>query len=424
MRSIIFAFLHRAFSHRRWLSHRLGIVFLCFLAVVPGASSWAQAEGQDSKAGCSRLEVYYSTGCPHCTHALDYLDELRTRVPELDIRTYEVTESRETTERFIELSRRFGVDRPSVPVFYGCDAFLVGFGSAETTGREIERMLDLAPALLASEHPAPGSPVSEQSVSERSASEPPASLNEQSIETDRFGVLSADRLGLPLFTIAIGLIDGFNPCAMWVLLFLLSLLVNLRDRRRMALIAGMFVAISGLVYFAFMAAWLNVFLLIGYSRMFQLALGILAIGVAIIHAKDFFAFHRGPSLSIPESAKPGLYRRMRSVVSAENLTGSLVAIAVVAVLVNLVELLCTAGLPAMYTQILSLRELSVPSYYGYLVLYNLAYIFDDSIMVGIAVVTLSHRKLQEKQGRWLKLLSAIVIGLLGSLMVFAPELLR
>jgi hypothetical protein len=173
-----------------------------------------------------------------------------------------------------------------------------------------------------------------------------------------------------------------------------------------------------------MAEWLNVFLLIGYSRMFQLALGILAMGVAIIHAKDFFAFHRGPSLSIPESAKPGLYRRMRSVVSAENLTGSLVAIAVVAVLVNLVELLCTAGLPAMYTQILSLRELSVPSYYGYLALYNLAYVFDDSIMVGIAVVTLSHRKLQEKQGRWLKLLSAIVIGLLGSLLVFAPELLR
>ena len=129
-----------------------------------------------------------------------------------------MNESRETTERFIELSRRFGVERPSVPVFYGCDTFLVGFGSAETTGREIERLLGLAPALA--------------------TSVPPASQSEQSIETDRFGVLSVDRLSLPLFTVAIGLIDGFNPCAMWVLLFLLSLLVNLRDRGRMALIAG------------------------------------------------------------------------------------------------------------------------------------------------------------------------------------------
>ena len=369
-----------------------------------GPSNRVLADGPDNKTVCPRLDVYYSTGCPHCTRALEYLDDLLVRVPELDIRTYEVSESHETTERFIELSRRFGVQRPSVPVFYGCDTFLVGFGSAETTGREIERLLGLSPA--------------------PPASSPSVSPSEQSIETDRFGVLSVDRLGLPLFTVAVGLIDGFNPCAMWVLLFLLSLLVNLRDRRRMALIAGMFVGISGLVYFAFMAAWLNVFLLIGYSRVFQLALGVFAIGVAIIHAKDFFAFHRGPSFGIPESAKPGLYRRMRSVVRAENLTGSLVAIAIVAVLVNLVELLCTAGLPALYTQILSLRELSTSGYYGYLALYNLAYIFDDSIMVAIAVVTLSHRKLQESQGRWLKLLSAIMIGLLGGLLVFAPELLR
>src|SRR5690606_12148753 len=117
----------------------------------------------------------------------------------------------------------------------------------------------------------------------------------------------AGELGLPLFTLLIGLVDGFNPCAMWVLLFLLSLLANLRDRRRMALIGGTFVIISGAAYYAFMAAWLNVFLLIGLSRAVQVVLGVVALGIGVLNVKDFVRPRRGPSLHIPESAKPGIY---------------------------------------------------------------------------------------------------------------------
>ena len=72
--------------------------------------------------------------------------------------------------------------------------------------------------------------------------------------------------GLPTFTLVVGLIDGFNPCAMWVLLFLLSLLVNLHDRWKILAVAGTFVVISGAAYYAFMAAWLNIFQLIGMLR--------------------------------------------------------------------------------------------------------------------------------------------------------------
>ncbi len=157
-----------------------------------------------------------------------------------------------------------------------------------------------------------------------------------SIDTSWFARLSAGELGLPLFTIVTGLMDGFNPCAMWVLLFLLSLLVNLQDRRKMAVIAETFVLVSGLVYFAFMAAWLNIFLLIGLSLPIQIGLGGVALLVGMVNVKDFFALHCGISLSIPESAKPGLYSRIRGILQADNLTGALAG------LVNLVELLCTA----------------------------------------------------------------------------------
>ena len=116
--------------------------------------------------------------------------------------------------------------------------------------------------------------------------------------------MTVERLGLPAFTVAIGLIDGFNPCAMWVLVFLLSLLVGVTSRRKTVLIAGTFVLVSGLMYFAFMVAWLNAFLLVGFSRSLQALLGVVAVSIGAIHIKDFFAFKRGLSLSIPERAKP------------------------------------------------------------------------------------------------------------------------
>ncbi len=235
------------------------------------------------------------------------------------------------------------------------------------------------------------------------------------------GQLRVRDIGLPLFTIAVGLLDGFNPCAMWVLLFLLSILVNLEDRLRILAVAGTFVLVSGIAYFAFMAAWLNVFLLIGFLRPIQIALGLLAIVVGSIHVKDFFAFKQGLSLSIPESAKPGLYQRMRDIVSARNLAAALIGALILAVMVNIIELLCTAGLPALYTQVLTMQHLPVWQNYAYLLLYNLAYMFDDGLMVFAVVWTLGKHKLQEREGRVLKLISGLVILILGLLMLFRPD---
>jgi hypothetical protein len=246
---------------------------------------------------------------------------------------------------------------------------------------------------------------------------------QESIEVPFWGTLNAGELGLPLFTLAIGLIDGFNPCAMWVLLFLLSILVNLKDRLRIALIAGIFILISGLAYFAFMAAWLNVFMLVGMLRPIQITLGLLAIAIGSIHIKDFFAFKQGISLSIPESAKPGIYKRVRSIVSAQNLAGALIAASVLAVLVNIVELLCTAGLPALYTQVLAMQELPAWQNYAYLALYIAAYMFDDTLMVVVVIWTMSKTKMQETHGRWLKLISGLVIFVIGLVMLFKPDLL-
>jgi hypothetical protein len=181
-----------------------------------------------------------------------------------------------------DLSRVFqelGMWPPGVPTFVMEGQVLVGFDDAERTGPALRELID-------------------EGV-------PPPGL----VHTALFGTLSASRLGLPLFTVTLGLLDGFNPCAMWVLLFLLSLLVRLQNRRRMALIAATFVLVSGAVYYVFMAAWLNIFLLVGMSAVLRGALGAVALAIGAVNVKDFVAWGRGFSLSIPSSAKPGLYAR-------------------------------------------------------------------------------------------------------------------
>jgi hypothetical protein len=175
-----------------------------------------------------------------------------------------------------------------------------------------------------------------------------------------------------------------------------------------------------LVYFVFMAAWLNLLLLIGLSRLIQVALGSIAVLVGMINVKDFLACRHGPSLSIPEAAKPGLYARVRRILRAENLPGALVGGVGLAVLVNTFELVCTAGLPAVYTHILTLQQLPWWAYYGYVGLSNAAYMLDDSVMLGLAAVTLSRRKLQEAGGRWLKLASGVVMLGLGAVLIAHP----
>jgi cytochrome c biogenesis protein CcdA len=181
----------------------------------------------------------------------------------------------------------------------------------------------------------------------------------------------------------------------------------------MLAIAGTFVLVEGIAYFVFMAAWLNLFMLIGVSRASQIIVGVIAIVAGLINVKDCFAFGRGISLSIPERAKPGIYQRMRALLHAPTLTAAVVGAAVLALLVQVVEFMCTSGFPALFTRILTLRGLEPAAYYGYLLLYNAAYMVDDVIVLGIGVAMLSRHRLQEKQGRVLKLISGTVMIALG-----------
>ena len=369
---------------------RISLCLLFMLLVNPEAVS--------AGVPVQEIDVYVRTGCPHCETAKVFLNKLRAERPSVNIRIYDIAEDPAALRRLKSLAAERGVTQLGVPAFVIDGELIVGFRSNDTTGSEIRERLD-----------------------RQDADGGRSSVTQERFQAPWFGEVRVSDMGLPLFTVILGLLDGFNPCAMWVLLFLLSLLVNLHDRRKMALLAGVFVMVSGLVYFAFMAAWLSVFLVVGISRTLQVSLGAVAMLVGLVNLKDFFALHQGVSFSIPEFAKPVFYARVRRILQAEDIVGALAGIVILAVLVNLIELLCTAGFPALYTQILSLRQMPPWEYYGYLALYNLAYIFDDSLMVAIAVMTLSHTKLQNRAGRWLKLVSGVVMAALGAVLLIHPS---
>lgn len=361
------------------------LALLILLLALPSTAVLAQAPAEPAE-----LQVFVRDGCPHCAEAKAYLPLFARTRPWLRIVYRHVDRDAKAREELVRLSQGAGIWPPGVPTFVFKNRMLVGFESAERTGPEL--------AALVEQRTTPA----------------------ENIASRWFGTLSVARLGLPLFTLLVGLLDGFNPCAMWLLLFLLSLLVHLQDRKRMALIAGTFVLISGAVYYAFMAAWLNLFLALGLSTPLRIALGGLALFIGLVHVKDFLTHLRGFSLSIPEAAKPGLTARMRAVVSAPSLLPALAAVSALAVVVNFVELTCTAGFPALYTAILTQQALTPAAHYAYLGLYILGYIADDALMVGSAVLALSSRKLTAEAGCWLKLLSGVVMLALGAIMLLRP----
>ena len=365
---------------------------ICLVLLVLGSGTPAQA-GEP----VTDLEVFVRAGCPHCEAAKEFLNELQRDRPSLRITIHDVAEDSAARQRLATLVAERGMTSLGVPTFLIGTELIVGFRSADTTGAEIRARFN---------------------QNTQGAAAPPAV---ESIQTKWFGELRVRNLGLPMFTIVIGLLDGFNPCSMWVLIFMLSLLAGLANRPKMLLIAGTFVAVEGIAYFAFMAAWLNMFLLIGLSRITELILGGIAGLAGVINIKDFWAFQRGISLGIPDTAKPGLYARMRRILQAENILAALLGTVMLAVLVQAVELVCTAGLPALYTRILTMQLLDQWVYYGYLALYNVAYMLDDVLVLAIGVITMSHYRLQEREGRWLKLISGIVMVGLSAVMIVKPD---
>jgi len=390
---------------RVWL-----LVCMLLPLAVPGTAAptaWTTL-GAD---GATQVHLYFfwSQRCPHCLEARPHVEALAGRHPWVVLHSLELSRNPENVERYRAMAAELGQEAHSVPGFLFCGQMHVGWDGEATTG-------DLLAALQACR--------AEPALAALYARGTLRQADDTTLHLPLLGDLKATRLSLPVLTVLIAGMDAFNPCAFFVLLFLLSLMVHQRDRRRMLIIGGVFVLFSGLMYFAFMAAWLGLFRIVGGLPWVTAAAGVLAAVMGAVNVKDFFAFKAGVTLSIPESRKADIFRRGREIIAAGSLPAMLAATVLLAMAANFYELLCTAGFPMVYARVLTMQVDSPVWHLAYLALYNVIYVLPLLLIVLAFVRTMGARKLSEREGRLLKLLSGLMMLSLGLLLLVAPERLN
>jgi hypothetical protein len=347
-----------------------------------------------------QLYFFWSLTCPHCTAAHPYIEAIPTTRPWVALQALELSRQPENRRRYQEMTKQLGADASAVPAMIFCGEMHTGWDNDATTGALIRERLDACRARNGT-----------VDTTHRS----------ESIELPLLGRVDLADFSLPALTLVLAGLDAFNPCAFFVLLFLLSMMAHQKSRSRMLIIGGVFVAISGLMYFASMAAWLNVFQLFGHLAWVTLVAGALAVVVGALNVKDFFLFKQGISLSIPEAQKADIFRRSRRILAADKLPAMVLATAFLAIAANFYELLCTAGFPMVFTRLLTLADLTPAGRYAYLAAYNLIYVVPLAAIVAVFAGTLGARKLSEREGRLLKLMSGAMMLGLGALLLLAPE---
>jgi len=260
-------------------------------------------------------------------------------------------------------------------------------------------------------------------ISEEPIGKGPAT--EEEIELPIIGKIKTEEFSLPALTFLLGIADGLNPCAFFILTFLLAALLGLGGaRRKILLVGGIFIFLSALFYFLFMSVLLNVFKLGQEITVLTFVAGAIAVFAGVINIKDYFFFQKGISLTLPKDHKAKFMERVKNLSLAKSTFALIAATVVIAATVNIYELLCTFGFPMIYTRILTLRELPSLQYYLYLIFYNLVYITPLAVIVLIFAITLGKRTFSQIWVKRLKLISGFMILSLGSILILKPKLLE
>ncbi|MGZ8160749.1 MAG: hypothetical protein ACXWT4_18365 [Methylobacter sp.] len=367
------------------------------------------------------LDVYlfWAEGCPHCSNEIDFIRQWTGKEPQVRIQYLEVTRTPANRKVFAAAVRHFGIQRPGVPLTVVGERFFEGYHDEATTGAEIKKAVAaclqfscrdvVLPLLTGEEQQAVPQPLDR-------AHEVPKALN-----LPVFGEISLVHVSLPVLTVMLAAIDGFNPCAMWTLVFLISLLVGLRDRFRMWVLGSVFIGASAAVYYLFMAAWLNVLLFLGMLFWIRLLVGFLALGGGGYYLHEYFVNPEAICKVTAPGARRRVLEQLRSLASERSFLLAASGIVLLAFVVNLVEVICSAGIPAVYTQVLVLSNLPSWQYHAYLSLYILVFMLDDLFVFFIAMKTLQVTGLTGAYVRHAHAIGGAVLVVIGLMLLFKPE---
>jgi len=383
------------------------LIFLLF------GTSFAQSSSQSDKVD---IYFFWAEGCPHCAHEKPFLESLEQKYSNLEVHSFEVSKSRDNVELLQRVGEELNADVSGVPFTVVSKQYFIGWYDEKTTGVAIEEAVQcvikngcpgIVGSLITSVTPNPDLE-KEKTIPEK-------------INLPLLGEMETKNLSLPIFAIIMGALDGFNPCAMWVLLFLIAMLLGMKNKKRMWILGIAFIVTSGVVYFLFMTAWLNLLLFLGFIFWVRIIIALIALGGGSYNLREYFINKDSGCKVTGEEKRQKIFEKVKRISHEQKFWLALGGIMGLAAAVNLVELVCSAGLPVIFTQVLALSNLATWQYYSYMFIYIFVFMLDDLFVFFTAMITLQMTGITTKYTRISHLIGGILMIVIGILLIFKPE---
>lgn len=369
-----------------------------------------------------KLYFFHGDGCPHCAEEEKFLEKIEKKYSNVKVIRYEVWNNKSNAMLMKRVGNKYDITTNSVPLTVISGTAVSGY--AESVGVKIERIIkyydknkeeniDYVSKIKSGTY-------NGDKIRDSFDEYDKKSDQDTKIDIPIFGEVNLKNFSLPTASILIGLVDGFNPCAMWVLLFLISMLLGMKDKKRMWILGITFLLTSGLVYMAIMLSWFNIVVNVMASVIFRNIIAIVAIIGAIINLKGFFKSNDSGCEVVDDKKRKKVIQSVKKFTKEKSLFLALGGVILLAVSVNIIELACSAGLPLIFTQLLALNDVSAIGSFFYTLLYIFFFLIDDMIIFAIAMRTSQIHAISTKYNKYSHLIGGIIMLVIGVLLLVKP----
>lgn len=383
------------------------------------------------------IYLFYGDGCPHCAALEEYLNNEYSSDKNVMVYKYEVWNNKENQELWKKVENITGEEAKGVPYFVIGDEIYQGYSAGSTWEKKVDRAIKKAKKNDYNDNVGITLGVVEGKIKESKQdsnssfdpSKKEADLSDYTKKEDAPNTkldifnttIDLKDMSLPVIAVIIGLVDGFNPCAMWVLIFLITMLFDYPSRKKMWILGCTFIFTSAFIYFLFMMSFLKVAEFISGIKILQILIALFALAFGIINVYRYFKTKDVGCDVVDKNKRRKIMTRIKKIVSNKSFVLALVGIVFLAISVNLIELLCSLGLPVMFTQILAYNNVTGIKNILYIILYIIFFLIDDLIVFFVAMKTLKITAISNKYSKYSHLIGGLIMIIIGILMLVKPE---
>lgn len=378
-----------------------------------------------------KIEVLERADCTHCQDEKVFLEALKKNRSDIEVQYLDIADAK-NLETFKQVAAKADLSQSTPITIVGMNV-MQGFSTSDTTGKTIETLIVKnkntplqgfdaylkADAAVIAKAENGGSSCDS---GELCAPEKPTLL----VKIPFVGTKDVAQYSLIALSSVLGLLDGFNPCAMWVLVTFLIVLMQIGNKRKMWIIAGLFILAESIMYYLILNVWFKTWNFIGLDSIVTPVIGMLAIGGGIFFLYEWYK-SLGTEMAcqiIDIENRSKIVKKIKSFSEAPLTIVSALGIMGLAFSVNIIEFACSIGYPQAFTKIIQLNDLGFWQTQWYMLVYIFFYMVDDFIVFGLALWGFDKIHLTQGFSKWSALIGGVCMLLLGYLLIFAPEILK